>query len=113
MTETFTVFLKPDVGYKVASVQEQMFGTSKREDCSYLLSYATNVSIGDDQGLIAARLDFWNDTEVFFEFSPVAATDMTEIQLAILSSDNIDDTAAKRAIRRELGYYKFDVLKQI
>jgi hypothetical protein len=109
LTETFTVFLKPDVGYKVASVQEQMFGTSKREDCSYLLSYATNVSIGDDQGLIAARLDFWNDTEVFFEFSPVAATDMTEIQLAILSSDNIDDTAAKRAIRRELGYYKFDV----
>lgn len=109
LTETFTVFLKPDVGYKVASVQEQMFGTSKREDCSYLLSYATNVSIGDDQGLIAARLDFWNDTEVFFEFSPVAATDMTGIQLAILSSDNIDDTAAKRAIRRELGYYKFDV----
>ena len=103
------IYLKPNVGYKVAAVQNLSAGMTAREDCSYLLSYDPNIMLNDEQGLVAVPLEFWDDTEVFFEFSPFTAADMTGIQLAILSSENTDDAAAKQAIRRELGFYGFDI----
>ncbi|NLD94239.1 MAG: hypothetical protein GX639_16400 [Fibrobacter sp.] len=103
------VYLKPNAGYKAAAVQHLTAGMTAREDCSYLLSYDPNIMFDSQQGLIAVSLEFWDDTEVFFEFSPFTAADMTGIQVSILNSENGDDDAAKNAIRRELGYYGFDV----
>lgn len=109
LTERFTVYLKPNAGYKVAAVRNLSAGMTAREDCSYLLSYDPNIMLNDEQGLVAVPLEFWDDTEVFFEFSPFTIADMTGIQAAILDNENGDDAAAKQAIRRELGYYGFDI----